>query len=133
MPYDAERHGPRRVVGPGFHELVYTVVTTVPRGRVTTYGDIAARLGLRSAARLVGYALAALPADRDDVPWHRVVNGQGRLAARSDGWQSGEQRRRLVADGCAVDPTGRIEHFAARRHVFSVQESRRGSVNRRRT
>lgn len=118
MPYDAECHGPRRVVGPGFHERVYAVVSKVPRGRVTTYGDVAARLGLRSAARQVGFALAALPADRDDVPWHRVVTGHGRIAARSDGRQSGEQRRRLVADGCAVDAAGSVEGFATRRYKF---------------
>jgi len=118
VPYDPERHGPRRVVGPGFHDLVYELVSRIPRGQVTTYGDVAAHLGLRSAARQVGFALAALPPERDDVPWHRVVNGQGRLAARGDGMQSSEQYRRLTAEGCGVDGTGRVEGFAKRRHSF---------------
>jgi alkylated DNA nucleotide flippase Atl1 len=81
----------------------------------------------------VGFALAALPADCDDVPWHRVVTGHGQLAARIDGRQSGEQRRRLVADGCAVDATGRIEGFATRRYRFRTQATGRGGVKRSRT
>jgi alkylated DNA nucleotide flippase Atl1 len=105
--YDPARHGPRRVVGPGFNERVYAVLA-------------AARLGLRSAARQVGYALAALPDGRDDVPWHRVVNARGALARRSDGAPSGRQRRRLRADGVVVTRAGRVEAFARRRHVFGA-------------
>ena len=118
VPYEPERHGPHRVVGKGFHDRVYAVVSQVPPGQVTTYGDVAARLGLRSAARQVGFALAALPADRDDVPWHRVVNGRGRLAARGDGLQSSEQFLRLTAEGCVIDDSGRIEGFSASRYSF---------------
>jgi alkylated DNA nucleotide flippase Atl1 len=118
--YDPARHGPRRVVGPGFNERVYAVLAGVPAGAVTTYGDVAARLGLRSAARQVGYALAALPDGRDDVPWHRVVNARGALARRSDGAPSGRQRRRLRADGVVVTRAGRVEAFARRRHVFGA-------------
>jgi methylated-DNA-protein-cysteine methyltransferase-like protein len=104
------------VIGPGFHEQVYRAVSRVPKGRVTTYGDLAASLGLRSAARQVGYALAALPAHRDEVPWHRVVNARGELARRKDGRPSAEQRRRLRAEGIAVSREGRVRDFAARRH-----------------
>lgn len=116
--YDPDRHGPRRVVGPGFHEAVFAVVEQVPAGAVTTYGDVAARLGLRSAARQVGYALAALPAGRDEVPWHRVVNARGELSRRGDGGPSEPQCRRLRAEGVAVTRAGRVSGFAARRHVF---------------
>lgn len=52
-------------------------VHRVPRGRVATYGDIAARAGSRSP-RLAGYVLAHL-AD-GTIPWHRVVRADGRLA-----------------------------------------------------
>ncbi len=119
MPYEAERHGPRRIVGPGFHERVYALVQQVPRGRVTTYGDLAAALGLRSAARHVGFALAALPCDRDDVPWHRVINSSGKLSSRIGGAPSGRQMRRLVAEGVAMRPNGRIADFAELR--FDLQ------------
>ena len=118
MPYEAERHGPRRIVGPGFHERVYALVQQVPRGRVTTYGDLAAALGLRSTARHVGFALAALPANRDEVPWHRVINSSGKLSLRGEGVPSARQKRRLVAEGVAVSPNGRIADFAELRFDF---------------
>ena len=53
MPYDPELHGPERIVGPGFHEKVYRVVRKIPKGRVSTFGDVAAALGKRSVARQV--------------------------------------------------------------------------------
>lgn len=114
MPYDPLRHGPRRVVGPGFHAQVCEVVHRIPPGCVATYGDVAAALGLASAARQVGYALAALEPG-SSVPWHRVVNAQGRISARSDGSPSTEQKRCLQKEGVAVDASGRVVKFAALR------------------
>jgi methylated-DNA-protein-cysteine methyltransferase-like protein len=118
MPYDPDRHGPRRIVGPGFREQVYAVVKTVPRGRVTTYGDVAARLGLRRVARHVGFALAALDPGQDDVPWHRVVNAKGRISARNTDAAPCNQRCRLTEDGVVVTDDGRVESFPGIRHVF---------------
>ncbi len=109
---------PARVVGPGFHARVYDLVGTVPLGSVTTYGDVASALGARSVARHVGFALAALPEDRDDVPWHRVVNGRGRVSFRGDGARSVTQIALLAREGVAVDAAGRVEDFARRRHSF---------------
>ena len=51
--YDPDRHGPHRVVGEGFHGQVYELVRQVPAGRVTTYGDLGAALGLLSAVGIV--------------------------------------------------------------------------------
>jgi methylated-DNA-protein-cysteine methyltransferase-like protein len=62
---------------------IYRVVRRVPRGRVATYGQVAALAGLPRHARLVGYALNVLPA-ASDVPWHRIVNAQGRISLRAD-------------------------------------------------
>ena len=118
MPYDPEHHGPNRVVGPGFRKSVYAMVARVRAGRITTYGEVAAGLGLRSAARQVGYALAALPSDRDDVPWHRVINSQGYVSARGDGKRSAEQIQRLEAEGLAVDDTGCVADFRSVLHTF---------------
>jgi len=119
--YDAQKHGPRRVVGPGFREQVYAVVCTVPAGSVTTYGDVAGQLGLRSVARQVGFALAALPPEREDVPWHRVVNARGAVSARGAGDGDSEQAVRLRTEGVPVGPAGRVTKFADRRHQFDVQ------------
>ena len=109
-----------RVVSPGFHDRVYEVVRRVPPGRVATYGDVACALGARSVARHVGYALASLPPDRADVPWHRVVNAKGRLSFRSHGDRSTDQILLLTSEGVPVDATGRIEDFAALR--FPLEE-----------
>lgn len=76
------------------HELIYAVVRRIPRGRVATYGQVASLAGLPRHARLVGYALHALP-DGSDVPWHRVVNAQGRTSPRSDG-MGHDQLQRLM-------------------------------------
>ena len=126
--YNAERHGPRRVVAPGFHEKVWGVVRRVPMGRVTTFGDIACELGRRSVARQVGWALAALPPDLDDVPWHRVVNAKGEVSKRKGGIPCDQQIHRLRAEGLAVTQNGRIGDFLACRHDFLVQENPRNSA-----
>lgn len=118
--YDPELHGPRRVVGKGFHARVRAVVRTIPRGRVASYGDVAAALGLRSAARQVGYALSAIPEGEADVPWHRVVNARGEVSRRGDGEPSDEQCALLAAEGLALDARGRIVDFARRRAKLVV-------------
>lgn len=71
-----------------FYEKVYTVVEKIPPGRVTTYGAIAGYLGVRSGARMVGYALNNLltrkpNSDKQDIPAHRVVNRLGQLTGRT--------------------------------------------------
>ena len=62
-----------------YFRKVYEVVRRIPYGRVTTYGAIAEYLGLRSGARMVGWALNA---DREnlDMPYHRVINRLGELS-----------------------------------------------------
>lgn len=60
---------------------IYEVVARIPRGRVATYGQVAAVAGLPGRARLVGRVLGALP-DGSDLPWHRVVNAAGKISLR---------------------------------------------------
>ena len=112
MPYDPARHGPRRIVGPGFHGEVHALVKGVPKGRVTTYGDLAEALGSRSVARQVGFALAALDAGTD-VPWWRVVAAGGRLAPHA----ARAQARALRAEGVAVRDQ-RVQEFAKHHFAF---------------
>ncbi|MHA1190620.1 MAG: MGMT family protein [Alphaproteobacteria bacterium] len=88
------------------HERIYRVVRQIPAGQAATYGQVALVAGLPSA-RMVGRALAALP-DKSEVPWHRVINSQGKLAPRSDGKPDPEQRRRLRAE-VQFDRQGRID------------------------
>lgn len=59
---------------------------------------------------MVGYALAAL--EEDDVPWQRVVNGQGRVSERSGGGGTSRQRLKLMEEGVRFDNRGRIDFQA---------------------
>ena len=65
-----------------FFELVYNVVRQIPKGRVTSYGAIAAALGTRSSARMVGWAMNGAHAVHPPVPAHRVVNRMGLLTGK---------------------------------------------------
>jgi len=64
------------------YDIIYQVVRQIPKGRVTTYGAIAAAIGAKSGARLVGYAMHAAPAAKPKVPAHRVVNSVGLLTGK---------------------------------------------------
>ena len=75
------------------YDLVFAVVARIPKGRIATYGQVAQLAGLPRQARLVGYALHALP-EQSRLPWHRVVNAEGRISLRSDG--SGHDRLQRV-------------------------------------
>jgi len=84
---------------------IYAVVRAIPKGRVMTYGQVAAAAGLPRRARLVGYALHALP-EHSRVPWQRVVNARGEISLRGG---ASEQRLRLQMEGVRFDASGRID------------------------
>lgn len=81
-----------------FAQAVYEVVAQIPEGRVMTYGQIAALCGSPRAARIVGGLAHFGP---EELPWHRVVNKQGGLAAGFPGGRR-EHARRLEAEGVEV-------------------------------
>ena len=65
-----------------FFDLVHEVARQIPKGRVTSYGAIGAALGTRGSARMVGWAMMAVPSAQKPVPAHRVVNRAGLLTGR---------------------------------------------------
>lgn len=95
-------------------QMIWQTVQAIPPGRVATYGDVARAAGLPGLSRFVGYALRQLAADTQ-IPWHRVINSQGRISlpAGSEGFQ--EQSQRLLAEGIPVHQ-GRIELRRFRHH-----------------
>ena len=94
---------------PPFYRLVYRVVRRVPRGKVVTYGQVAAILGQPRGARAVGMALGALRGPLlDDVPWQRVINAAGRCSHR-DGFWAGVQQDLLEHEGVRFDRGGRVD------------------------
>ncbi len=100
-----------------FFACVWAYVRTVPQGRIVTYGQIAQAIPRpvdmpteeygSSGSRLVGSALAACP---QDVPWHRVVNAQGRVSSRAEAQR---QQSLLEAEGLCF--------FRGRLDLASVQ------------
>lgn len=65
-----------------FFESVYDVVRLIPKGRATSYGAIAACLGTKLSARMVGWAMNAAGTALPPVPAHRVVNRNGMLSGK---------------------------------------------------
>jgi methylated-DNA-protein-cysteine methyltransferase-like protein len=86
---------------------ILAVVRQVPRGRVTTYGAVAARAGLPRQARLVGKVLAGLP-DNSGVPWQRVVAAGGRIAF-PPGSAPRERQIACLRDEQVDAPHGRVD------------------------
>lgn len=81
---------------------VERVVYAIPRGRVMTYGDVAAAAGAARAARAVG-TLLRTHLTSPDLPWHRVINASGGISFKGDVERAEEQRRRLVDEGHSLD------------------------------
>lgn len=114
---------------PPFHRLVYRLVHQVPRGKVVTYGQVAAILGRPRAARAVGRALGVLHGPLLHlVPWQRVVNAAGRCSRRRDGFAAEAQRERLHIEGVRFDRHGRVDLARFRwTHRLTRKRSRRKS------
>jgi methylated-DNA-protein-cysteine methyltransferase-like protein len=93
--------------GESRYERIYRVVRRIPRGKVATYGQIATLAGLAGHARQVGYALHALPRGTS-VPWHRVINAQGKVSLRTRIGPELEQEMRLRVEGVRFDAAGRV-------------------------
>lgn len=85
-----------------FFELVFEVARQIPKGRVTSYGAIAACLGAKSSARMVGWAMNGAHKVRPKVPAHRVVNRLGILSGKHHFTPNGEMERLLRKEGIKI-------------------------------
>ena len=88
MPPKKSAEKPRTVLPSGnkdvsFFEQVYDVVRQIPKGRITSYGAIAAFLGTKMSARMVGWAMNGSFHVKPKVPAHRVVNRNGMLSGKA--------------------------------------------------
>ena len=130
-----------RAPAPGetFRERVFAWIRRIPRGKVATYGQIAALAGYPRQARRVGQALGSLGSGAalgpGELPWQRVLNAQGRVSARAPrpdralGAREAEQERRLKAEGI-VFVKGRTD---LERYRWRPREDRRPPPAPRRT
>ena len=96
---------------PGFFERVYQVVLLIPRGRVSTYGAIAAYLGSPGAARMVGWAMNQSHTHPEFIPAHRVVNRAGLLTGKHH-FQGKNLMQELLENEGAIVVDNRILNFA---------------------
>lgn len=94
---------------PNYFDLVYQVVREIPKGRVTSYGTIAHYLGLKSGARMVGYAMNAAHT-MPDVPAQRVVNRQGLLTGKAHFETPTKMQELFEADGVRFE-NDRVQDF----------------------
>ena len=99
---------------------ILAVVRRVPRGKVATYGQVAALAGFAHAPRLAGYALHALP-EGSPLPWHRIVGAGGKLSlARLSPDGALLQRLKLEAEGVGFDARGRVK---LAKHLWSPRSA----------
>ena len=116
---------------PSTHARIHAVVRRIPRGKVATYGQIAALAGLAGQARLVGYAMHALPAGTH-VPWQRVLNARGMISLRRGGGGELQQRFLLEREGVAFDSRGRVSFKRYGWQPSGTGRQRRNRVNQSR-
>ena len=86
-----------------FFELVYDVVRQIPKGRVTSYGAIAAALGAKKSARMVGWAMNNAHVIKPKVPAHRVVNSKGLLTGKIHFGDPGRMQQLLEKEGIKIN------------------------------
>ncbi len=77
---------------------IYLALMSIPAGKVIAYGQLAKLAGLPGAARLAGKVLCGLP-ENTELPWHRVVNSQGKISLPEGSPGHKEQKSRLEAEG----------------------------------
>ena len=90
-----------------YQERVYEIVRQIPRGRVMTYGQIAAVLGEGYTPRTVGYVMHA--ADSESVPWQRVINSQGKCSTGRMTIPVNLQQDMLEQEGVEFDAKGKCD------------------------
>ncbi|MEQ3695870.1 MAG: MGMT family protein [Pseudomonadales bacterium] len=85
-----------------FNDQVYSILSQIPVGSVTSYGEIAKLAGYPSHARQVARVLKKLPQDTK-LPWHRVLNSRHHIALPLASPSGQEQRQRLLDEGAKID------------------------------
>ena len=87
-------------------ERIIHVIQSIPRGRVATYGEIAARAGNPKASRQVARVLHTFSRSHH-LPWHRVVGSGGHISLKGEGFE--EQKKLLEKEGVTVSSHGGID------------------------
>ena len=87
---------------------IYALIRAIPKGRLMSYGSVAAALGKPRAPRAVGGALSRLP-EGHDVPWWRVISSSGRISTPNIHHTANIQRSLLEAEGVEFSDAGYVD------------------------
>jgi len=91
-----------------FAQNIYTILSYLGEGKLTTYGQLAKQAGFPHHSRHVGKILARLPKD-SRLPWFRVVNSQGKISLVGDAFI--RQKTLLEKEGIAITEQGKVVKF----------------------
>jgi methylated-DNA-protein-cysteine methyltransferase related protein len=101
------------------HLKIWSVVSRIPKGFVSTYGDVASFAGYPTGARVVGAALRTAPLSLN-LPWYRVINARGKISFPAGGDKSLKQKECLEAEGVVfVSGIVNLKHYAWTGHLDS--------------
>lgn len=101
-----------------FYLKVYDIVRLIPKGKVTTYGEIARFLGSKSSSRVVGYAMNSAH-KFSDIPAHRVVNRNGILTGKHHFEHQNYMQEKLESEGIKVI-NDKIQNFE--NHFWKIDQ-----------
>jgi methylated-DNA-protein-cysteine methyltransferase related protein len=91
-------HSHKKVI---YKEAIYLVLADIPKGQVIAYGQLGKLAGLINGARQVARVLCELP-EGSNLPWHRVINSQGKISMAPGSSGYSEQERRLANEGIVI-------------------------------
>lgn len=100
---------PEDEAGASYRERVYQLVLRIPRGQVMSYGLVARVLGTGYDARAIGNIMHATPKDGRAIPWHRVINSQGRCSTAGLTSPPDLQQRLLESENVIFDAKGKCK------------------------
>ena len=98
-----------------FFQKVYEIVKRIPKGKVVTYGQIAAFIGSPRSARMVGWAMHGAPSA---IPWHRVVMKSGKLPSEGVNLDGTDQHEMLSKEGISFRTDGTIDMVE---HIWHIE------------
>ncbi len=97
---------------PNLNEIIWQIVAAIPKGKVSTYGQIAKSAGYPTHARYVGSTLRNLP-NNSKLPWHRVVNAQGKISFPPGSEAYNRQKSLLESEGIVfIDKKLSLEKYS---------------------
>jgi len=102
-------------------EKIYALVRKIPKGRVTTYGTIAEKVGTRTTSRMVGWAMNASHTAIPRVPAHRVVNRNGVLTGKHHFGSPTLMQELLEAEGLNIE-NDKIINFSEHKYLFDDEK-----------